>query len=159
MVLKPTPWSGILPVRKQFRLNPLLGSLVPKVFEPLKFGYLSLPKVNWIRWSEGVSKSGLCVNMETSSLRKSWKLRLQRFKRRTLLPPKKWIFLQMKKIWSISRFAFVVDYAVVIKMPSSDIFKNELITYLNKHLSRDMWFPTMLYFDKCRLRRACTASF
>ena len=27
------------------------------------------------------------------------------------------------------------------------------------HLSHDMWFPTMWYFDKCRLRRACVASF
>ena len=25
--------------------------------------------------------------------------------------------------------------------------------------SRDMWFPTMWYFDKCRLRRAFAASF
>ena len=27
------------------------------------------------------------------------------------------------------------------------------------YLSCDMWFPTMWHFDKCRLRRACTASF
>ena len=26
-------------------------------------------------------------------------------------------------------------------------------------LSRDMWFPTMWHFDKCRLRWACAASF
>ena len=26
-------------------------------------------------------------------------------------------------------------------------------------LSRDMWFPTIWHFDKCRLRRACAASF
>ena len=26
------------------------------------------------------------------------------------------------------------------------------------HLSRDMWFPTMLQFDNCRLRRACAPS-
>ena len=26
-------------------------------------------------------------------------------------------------------------------------------------MSRDMRFPTMWYFDKCRLRRACVASF
>ena len=32
--------------------------------------------------------------------------------------------------------------------------------YRNKYnLSRDMWFPTMWHFDKCRLRRACAASF
>ena len=28
-----------------------------------------------------------------------------------------------------------------------------------KQKSRDMWFPTMWQFDKCRLRRACAASF
>ena len=27
------------------------------------------------------------------------------------------------------------------------------------HLCRDMRFPTMWHFDKCRLRRACAASF
>ena len=27
------------------------------------------------------------------------------------------------------------------------------------HMSRDMRFPTMWYFDKCRLRRACAASY
>ena len=26
-----------------------------------------------------------------------------------------------------------------------------------KYMSRDMWFPTMRHFDKCRLRRACAA--
>ena len=26
-------------------------------------------------------------------------------------------------------------------------------------LSRDMWFPTMWHFDKCRLRRVCAAFF
>ena len=26
-------------------------------------------------------------------------------------------------------------------------------------LSRDVWYPTMWYFDKCRLRGACAASF
>ena len=26
-------------------------------------------------------------------------------------------------------------------------------------MSSDMWFPTMWHFDKCRLRRACAASF
>ena len=26
-------------------------------------------------------------------------------------------------------------------------------------MSRDMWFPTMWYFDKCRLSRAYAASF
>ena len=30
---------------------------------------------------------------------------------------------------------------------------------LKWHMSCDMWFPTMWHFDKCRLRRACTASF
>ena len=27
------------------------------------------------------------------------------------------------------------------------------------YLSRDMWFPTMRHFDKCRLRRACAVPF
>ena len=27
------------------------------------------------------------------------------------------------------------------------------------NMSCDMWFPTMWHFDKCRLRRACSASF
>ena len=27
------------------------------------------------------------------------------------------------------------------------------------NLSRDMWFPTMWHFDKCRLRRVCAAAF
>ena len=27
------------------------------------------------------------------------------------------------------------------------------------YMSRDMWFPTMWHFDKCRLRPACAASF
>ena len=35
--------------------------------------------------------------------------------------------------------------------------KNE--TVIKWWLSRDMWFPAMWYFDKCKLRRACTASF
>ena len=26
-----------------------------------------------------------------------------------------------------------------------------------EYMSRDMWFPTMWHFDKCRLRRACAA--
>ena len=26
-------------------------------------------------------------------------------------------------------------------------------------MSRDMWFPTIWYFDMCGLRRACAASF
>ena len=26
-------------------------------------------------------------------------------------------------------------------------------------MSRDMWFPTMWHFDKCRLKRACAVSF
>ena len=30
---------------------------------------------------------------------------------------------------------------------------------VSKYLSRDMWFPTMWHFDKCRLRRACAAFF
>ena len=29
----------------------------------------------------------------------------------------------------------------------------------HEEMSRDMWFPTMWHFDKCWLRRACTASF
>ena len=29
----------------------------------------------------------------------------------------------------------------------------------NSHMSHDMRFPTMCNFDKCRLRRACAASF
>ena len=29
----------------------------------------------------------------------------------------------------------------------------------HKQMSRDMWFPTMLHFDKCRLRRVWAASF
>ena len=30
---------------------------------------------------------------------------------------------------------------------------------LKLYISHDMWFPTMWYFDKCRLRRACAAPF
>ena len=30
---------------------------------------------------------------------------------------------------------------------------------LKKCMSRHMWFPTMWHFEKCRLRRACAASF
>ena len=30
---------------------------------------------------------------------------------------------------------------------------------INSEISHDMWFQTMLRFDKCRLRRACVASF
>ena len=30
---------------------------------------------------------------------------------------------------------------------------------MSLHLSRDTWFPTMWYFDMCRLRRAWAASF
>ena len=44
----------------------------------------------------------------------------------------------------------------------------EIITYKLRNgshhscmwnMSRDMWFPTMWYFDMCKLRRACEASF
>ena len=31
--------------------------------------------------------------------------------------------------------------------------------HLENHMSWDMSFPTMWHFDKCRLRRACAASF
>ena len=31
--------------------------------------------------------------------------------------------------------------------------------FVPTHLSREMWFPTTWHFDKCRLRRACVASF
>ena len=33
------------------------------------------------------------------------------------------------------------------------------LNYRHSYLSRSMWFPTMWYFDKCRLRRAHAASF
>ena len=36
-----------------------------------------------------------------------------------------------------------------------DVPKSHEITYFN----RDIWFPTMWYFDKCRLRQACAAIF
>ena len=37
-------------------------------------------------------------------------------------------------------------------------FIRKIIKY-TYNMSRDMWFPTMLHFDKCKLRRACGASF
>ena len=36
---------------------------------------------------------------------------------------------------------------------------NKAPPQLIAHMSRDMWFPTMWHFDKCRLRRACAVSF
>ena len=33
------------------------------------------------------------------------------------------------------------------------------ISYIIGQMSRDMWFPAMWHFDKCRLRRACAISF
>ena len=44
-------------------------------------------------------------------------------------------------------------------------YKDTKITFLpekdkvDKQLTRGMWFPTMWHFDKCRLIRACAASF
>ena len=54
----------------------------------------------------------------------------------------------------------IYNYFVHIKqnMLMSDISKTYR-RYDNTYMSHDMWFPTIWYFDKCRLRRASAASF
>ena len=48
------------------------------------------------------------------------------------------------------------EVGMVQRMTESNILSyRDLLEYL----SRDMWFPTMWLFDKCRLRRVCAASF
>ena len=42
---------------------------------------------------------------------------------------------------------------------SSDSDSSDSDTGKSLLMSRDMWFPTMWHFDKCKLIRACVASF
>ena len=62
------------------------------------------------------------------------------------------------------------EYMINIETASSfiSIFKKQnchiCFSKVKKHkqiieMNRDMWFPTVWHFDKCRLRRACVASF
>ena len=42
-------------------------------------------------------------------------------------------------------------YGICLRVPNKNTARPEL--------SREMWLQTMWYFDKCRFRRACAASF
>ena len=53
----------------------------------------------------------------------------------------------------------IVEYHVC-SFCDKGCFEMDINTYLErKHLSRDKLFPTMWYFDMCRLRQAYEASF
>ena len=64
--------------------------------------------------------------------------------------------------WSRSKLlAFLKDFLkFILKIAVDDkiIKKLHSIQRVNE-MSRDMWFPILWHFYKCRLRRACEASF
>ena len=61
--------------------------------------------------------------------------------------------LSLRLVYSFFRLlAAVTDITFILHFNQSGLVKK-------KHLSQCMRFPTMCHFDKCRLRRACAASF
>ena len=53
----------------------------------------------------------------------------------------------------------ITRLADVVKFGAGSLGSDQPEAQVNTLLYCDMLFPTMWYFDKCRLRRACVASF
>ena len=62
-------------------------------------------------------------------------------------------------VWTHNRTASIMNIWVMNIMNILPIAIRSSDLSCWTQMCRDMWFPTMRYFDKCRLRRACAASF
>ena len=77
------------------------------------------------------------------------------------------IWIEIKKIHpealKFEKISFGLNMLNLISLNpynhAESISYNELLNVFYIYLSREMWFPTMWHFDKCRLRQACAAPF